>query len=353
MGGFQNFPLSFFFVWKMDDDFSWYNGTVWVTIDEGKGLLAADSGGTSDPYVVVSTGPNGPNVGGDVKKAGKFPATRVVKKTLDPEWGLEQFELSVTHETEVILTVMDKDSFTSDDLLGVVKIPIRTLLHGEKRHEWVALDTQGHLKVAVWFAPTVDMEAAVVGVDLPTLLHRSSPVTEPPIPEIVVKLASIAKESGAELRGFGSGDAKTVALFREKIEGGHEFDTVLAQVPLGGAEAYDLLGQIFGGLREPIVAHTFYSYAIGITDERKDTVLRFLEENMDAPEKYIVEYMGKFLAQLAADTNVGVDALAGPWSSVLLWPKDWIKGHPDGMPDAEGRHAFVRAFIAHAIGNLF
>ena len=55
---------------------------VSVRVVRATGLLAADKGGTSDPYVVVQSA------------GGKKAKTSVKKKTLEPEWD-ETLELSV------------------------------------------------------------------------------------------------------------------------------------------------------------------------------------------------------------------------------------------------------------------
>ena len=57
-------------------------GTATVRVVRATGLLAADKGGTSDPYVVVQSA------------GGKKAKTSVKKKTLEPEWD-ETLELSV------------------------------------------------------------------------------------------------------------------------------------------------------------------------------------------------------------------------------------------------------------------
>ena len=59
-----------------------HGGTVSVRVVRATGLLAADKGGTSDPYVVVQSA------------GGKKAKTSVKKKTLEPEWD-ETLELSV------------------------------------------------------------------------------------------------------------------------------------------------------------------------------------------------------------------------------------------------------------------
>ena len=72
-------------------------GTATVRVVRATGLLAADKGGTSDPYVVVQSA------------GGKKAKTSVKKKTLEPEWD-ETLDLTV-HDlaAPLSLTVMDYD----------------------------------------------------------------------------------------------------------------------------------------------------------------------------------------------------------------------------------------------------
>ena len=72
-------------------------GTATVRVVRATGLLAADKGGTSDPYVVVQSA------------GGKKAKTSVKKKTLEPEWD-ETLDLTVPDlATPLSLTVMDYD----------------------------------------------------------------------------------------------------------------------------------------------------------------------------------------------------------------------------------------------------
>ena len=88
------------------------NGTLRVRLARGVGLLAADKGGTSDPYVVLQLG----------KTKHK---SKVIKKTLDPEWN-ETFDfvkLSLRElvESQLLLHAFDYDGRLSKaDPLGEV-----------------------------------------------------------------------------------------------------------------------------------------------------------------------------------------------------------------------------------------
>ena len=91
-----------------------YRWTKFQTVHEAKDLAAADSCGTSDPYVFVHF---------DQAKA----KTKVVKKTLAPKWEQEltlEGEgtfLPLNHAYSVVETVLeinvyDKDRFSKDDV---------------------------------------------------------------------------------------------------------------------------------------------------------------------------------------------------------------------------------------------
>ena len=51
--------------------------TLWIKIEKGTDLVAADSGGTSDPYVVITRFIPGSKKHGDGSKVAK---TKVIKK---------------------------------------------------------------------------------------------------------------------------------------------------------------------------------------------------------------------------------------------------------------------------------
>eukprot|EP01065_Artemidia_motanka_P004015 TRINITY_DN1193_c0_g1_i1.p1 TRINITY_DN1193_c0_g1~~TRINITY_DN1193_c0_g1_i1.p1 ORF type:complete len:701 (+),score=227.11 TRINITY_DN1193_c0_g1_i1:74-2104(+) len=85
-----------------------------VEVKAGRNLVAADSGGTSDPYVLL-------RVPGTRQKG----RTKVIKKTLNPTWN-ETFHLSVPvsllQTGKLECTVWDKDML-SDDAIGEFSLP--------------------------------------------------------------------------------------------------------------------------------------------------------------------------------------------------------------------------------------
>ncbi len=77
-----------------------------VVIGSGKGLIAMDRGGTSDPYVKCVQGQE------------KLFQTRVISKTVNPVWG-ETFATFVDNPFKPIaFQVFDKDLVGSDDFMG-------------------------------------------------------------------------------------------------------------------------------------------------------------------------------------------------------------------------------------------
>lgn len=131
---------------------------VAVTIVEARGILAADSNGFSDPYVTMTLLDSRGNA---IAAGGSFK-TKVVKKTLAPQWN-EEFIVGDRYDlrlaTTLRLQLADSDGiFGSDDALGVVDIPV-TLFQGATREldNWYQLtrtpkmkkDATGELHVVI------------------------------------------------------------------------------------------------------------------------------------------------------------------------------------------------------------
>jgi phosphatidylserine decarboxylase len=82
--------------------------TLTVTLIEGRGLVAMDRNGFSDPYVVLDIGEH--------RKRSK-----IMYKTLEPVWN-EVFELALPDPPPPLLhlRLWDKDKVGKDDRMGVV-----------------------------------------------------------------------------------------------------------------------------------------------------------------------------------------------------------------------------------------
>eukprot|EP01087_Luapelamoeba_hula_P007200 TRINITY_DN1748_c2_g1_i2.p1 TRINITY_DN1748_c2_g1~~TRINITY_DN1748_c2_g1_i2.p1 ORF type:complete len:3417 (+),score=716.50 TRINITY_DN1748_c2_g1_i2:301-10551(+) len=119
-----------------------------IRVGEGKGLLAVDKGGTSDPYCIVE-------VRG--KKMRKMQ-TKVVKKNLAPVWN-QEFQLAgdnVVLETDVVqINVIDWDRLGKTTSLGYVEYPLSKLLESPVQEVWLPVKNNkdqkgvGEIKIAL------------------------------------------------------------------------------------------------------------------------------------------------------------------------------------------------------------
>ena len=91
---------------------------ITVTVVKGKDLAAKDRPGllteaSSDPYY-------------SIEFKDKPFVSEYIPKTLDSEWKLSPFELGTITEAETAplkIMIFDYDSFSSDDFMGVIRVP--------------------------------------------------------------------------------------------------------------------------------------------------------------------------------------------------------------------------------------
>ncbi|KAE8903430.1 hypothetical protein PF005_g14426 [Phytophthora fragariae] len=183
-------------------------GGVRVNIVEARGILAADAGGTSDPYVTMTL----LDSKGQALAAGGSFKTKVVKKTLAPQWH-ETFivgdRLDLRVATTLRLLLSDSDgAFYSDDVLGVVDIPVALLLTLREpldnwfqltKHDKMKKDSQGELHVVLEkLAPVESNLGRGSGVLVTGLELKPPPVAtgEPP------NLLYVTLKSGKDLLGM-------------------------------------------------------------------------------------------------------------------------------------------------------
>ena len=153
-------------------------GTARIIVLRGWSLLAADKGGTSDPYVVVQVA------------GGKKEKTSVIKGTVNPVWD-ETLELSVPdYASPVYLEVWDHDKIGANDSLGKGEILLGQCEPGVPTLLTVAIDTQGTVEVEVTWVPaerqqhgyapavTVDNSPMSVRRGLPSSLTQSQSAVE-------------------------------------------------------------------------------------------------------------------------------------------------------------------------------
>ena len=94
-----------------------------VKVIEATGLVAADRGGYSDPYALVSF-------------EQQRKQTKVIKKTLNPTWN-ETFEFEISDPAATLLVeIYDHDLIGSHDFLGSVHISVALLVVEVLWDEW-------------------------------------------------------------------------------------------------------------------------------------------------------------------------------------------------------------------------
>ena len=125
---------------------SWFKPIeVFVRIESAAGLVAADKGGTSDPYAKL-------------KLDGHEYKTKTLHKTIDPIWDQEfawRGKQSVMLEKPLHIKIFDDDVLSRDDKLGEAEIELNSLVEqvqeGEQTRQTVSLDTQGTVTLSLYW----------------------------------------------------------------------------------------------------------------------------------------------------------------------------------------------------------
>ena len=134
--------LEFTVTWLEQNERLIANGTLTLTLLSGKGLMAADANGFSDPYVKLTLG--------KVHKKSK-----TVPKTLNPMWD-EPFEfkglLAELADQSLHLECFDHDTFSKDDKLGDAHIQLSALKLVDDKTYNAQLSKQGSLRVHLHWA---------------------------------------------------------------------------------------------------------------------------------------------------------------------------------------------------------
>eukprot|EP00939_MAST-03C_sp_MAST-3C-sp1_P002718 g2718.t1 len=117
---------------------------VKVVIERGRGLKDTDrsmfhnKGNVSDPFVVAMLLRN--NQKDDVEKR-VIGRTEVQKDNLNPVWNFSLLEKSVDIDSWQVLrfSVRDKDTYTRDSKIGIVDIPLKSMLGQGESSDWYKL----------------------------------------------------------------------------------------------------------------------------------------------------------------------------------------------------------------------
>jgi len=129
--------------------------SVVLTVVQGCNLIVADAR-SSDPYVILRDFETGTVLGRTVTK----------KATLEPVWN-QAFELTA-HTTCVVADLFDEDTFSQDDSLGSLRIPIPPLDAGEVHDAWYQLTKgppklHGFVQIRLSLKPSAAAAAAAAG----------------------------------------------------------------------------------------------------------------------------------------------------------------------------------------------
>lgn len=109
---------------------------ITVSVKQAASLKAMDSGGTSDPYVIVY-------LTNDPRKKNE---TKVYRKTLNPSFN-ESFTFkllkSEVADTDVVMQVFDFNRFSKHDVIGEVRLPLRDMDLNHVIEEWKEMTPAG------------------------------------------------------------------------------------------------------------------------------------------------------------------------------------------------------------------
>ena len=152
-------------------------GVLKVHLRRAVGLVSADANGKSDPYVVVAVG-------------GKQKKSSVVQGSLEPEFNetlafdlLDHLQMPLQElvQTEMVLSVFDKDGLISQFQIGTTSISLQKLRFEDIVDYQQPLNTQGALYFTLEWVPAA--ASGLLGQTsglLGGLFGRSSSSSRPP-----------------------------------------------------------------------------------------------------------------------------------------------------------------------------
>ncbi|KAG9475668.1 hypothetical protein GDO78_003852, partial [Eleutherodactylus coqui] len=120
-------------------EYNFQREEITVAVKQAASLKAMDSGGTSDPYVIVY-------LTNDTRKKNE---TKVHRKTLSPTFNESfNFKLLQTEleETDVVMQVFDFNRFSKHDVIGEVRLPLRNMDLNHVIEEWKELSAKSTME---------------------------------------------------------------------------------------------------------------------------------------------------------------------------------------------------------------
>ncbi|XP_030064581.1 double C2-like domain-containing protein alpha [Microcaecilia unicolor] len=130
------------------------NCTLQCNILRAKGLKPMDFNGLADPYVKLHLLPG-------ACKANKLK-TRTVRNTLNPAWNESLTYCGITEEDMarkiLRISVCDEDKLSHNEFIGEIRVPLRRLKPGQRKHFNICLERQ------IPLASPSSMTAALRGI---------------------------------------------------------------------------------------------------------------------------------------------------------------------------------------------
>lgn len=126
-------------------------GELKFTLQFAKDLKDQDWFGKQDPYCFIECGGQ------------KLRSRTHIDGGRNPVWN-ETFSFQIINENEIVVTIMDEDTFSKDDLIGVARIPLaaaretRTEQHMSAPVLWRGGKQRGILSVVLRFVPNSAMK---------------------------------------------------------------------------------------------------------------------------------------------------------------------------------------------------
>jgi len=150
------------------------NGKIFILVIEGRGMIAKDWGGSSDPYCKVYLDKH------------RLYKTNTIIKSLSPKWQEQAHNVELTAEkpgSVVKFSCWDYDKLKWDEFLGEVLIPVEELYDGVPRDDWFKLQSRkgkkdnvtGEIHIQILFLEPDDSitpERFEFPYPLPTLMKK-------------------------------------------------------------------------------------------------------------------------------------------------------------------------------------